>query len=126
MNTHPGGNPCPACGAHVGHRYIELPESPTASFPSRCWMACPRSQLSLPEDVEALRSELSTVRRHLDLTREVMIDALHERDQANSNLTSVQARCTELLEEVRALKVKIALERILDDHTPILAALAKS
>ncbi len=48
--------------------------------------------------------DLETVRDHAERTRGVMIEALLERDAMLSNLTAVQARCTELLEEVRALR----------------------
>ncbi len=41
------------------------------------------------------------------------------------NLTTCQARCTELLEENRALRFAAAQKRIMDEHSEIFEALAK-
>lgn len=96
----PGG--CHLCGAMIGHRMIDL--APIDGVAGQC--VCPLGMDVVPRaEHEKIRKELSTVRDHSDRTRSVMIEALLERDAMFENLTAVQARCTELLEEVRRLKI---------------------
>ncbi len=75
--------PCSECGAHSGHRMITV--EPGA------YRACSRG---LP----------SVSRYELEQWQKLVQDAQTQRDAYLRQLTAVQARCTELLEENRALK----------------------
>ncbi len=97
--SYPPEGPCEECGAMVGHRVITLEPIDGTSGHRAC---------SLGMDVVP-RAEHERVKEVYGLANDSLWDALialaQDRNAYLVNLTSTQSRCTELLEEVRALRM---------------------
>ncbi len=94
MNSGSSAEGCPECGAHVGHREVSATACSLGSD------SVPRAEHSrIVEDRNEIEADL------------IALGAAYTRAMLSyhtmlANLTATQARCTELLEEVRALKAK--------------------
>ncbi len=132
--------PCSECGAAVGHQMILVTSElwTHGSEPSNAYRACslggdvvPRAEYSRvvqeAEDWERNAGEehgkVIWITRRAEVLGTLLKETLAERDAYLANLTSTQARCTELLEENRALKFTATLKRITEEHAETLAAL---
>ncbi len=129
MNQGTPESGCPECGALVGHRAIVVVDDDDAMGPmpaSLATRACslggdvvPRAEYSrLAKDLEDERTGWDTVyarmnkalgvyQDHLARQAKCIAETEEERDAYLANLTSVQSRCNELLEENRALKAEV-------------------
>ncbi len=99
QGTPDGG--CPECGATVGHREVPLdPIGTTAAY-----KACSLGQDSVPRaELTAERKRAEAAERNSELFWGALGCAIAEGRGYLTQLGVVQARCTELLEEVRALR----------------------
>ncbi len=135
------GSGCTECGAAVGHRTIELQDVGGTSG----YRACSLGQDSVPraehektkkylleaceqkalyfKTINKVTRERDEALRDTEVLYRTIVRLADSRRDVLANLTTTQARCTELLEEVRALKFAAAQKRVMEDHKDLLTAL---
>lgn len=109
---HPEG--CSDCGAMVGHREV-LVSDITTGIPSKAWRACRFGGDTVArEEFEKIVEERNACVRDFEEALRLSSVASMISGRMFDNLTTTQARCTELLEENRALRTAAGRSDIKD------------